>query len=336
MVDANELFGSSPKPTVTVRRDRWGRYLLPCPGATKEQPFQRVTTFIKMASDTYNLEAWSARNVAKGVAMRPDLAARASTLDIKANSKELNEIVREAKEVAGSRSAANMGTAIHNMSELWDSSRRDEVPEAHRPLMTAYQEMLDQHGINMVPELMERITVDCEYEVAGTFDRVGVQDGKLRMMDIKTGSVYPDSFKEYAIQLWEYVKGVNTSGIWDPQAQEWDELEQKVEEDFGYIIHLPADGSGCSLYKVDLEIGREGAAMCAAVRLWRSKKVKPEKVGDEVAQVYGDVRKSLFMDSVGAAKSMDDLVKLAGEARAAGIWDVDLSNACKREAKKFG
>jgi len=58
-----------------ARRDKLGRYPGHRPGDAEMVSYTRATTVAKTLDDTSNLEKWSGRMVALGLAARPDLLA---------------------------------------------------------------------------------------------------------------------------------------------------------------------------------------------------------------------------------------------------------------------
>ena len=126
----------------------------------KARSHTRVTTFARSIADTYNLTEWAKRNVALGMAQRSDLVAMAHGLthDDKAAMKE---VVEAAEEASGANERRRLGTAIHRMCERVDAGELplDQVPDAQRADVAAYRARLDTAGVEVLPELIERICV---------------------------------------------------------------------------------------------------------------------------------------------------------------------------------
>lgn len=70
-----------------------------------------------------------------------------------------------------------------------------------------------------------------------------------------TSSNIEYGWSEIAAQLAVYAHGVNTHGLFDWDTKSWQPLEQTVRTDYAIVMHLPADGEGCHLYRVDLVKG---------------------------------------------------------------------------------
>lgn len=252
-------------------RDQWGRYKILGAGYT------RATTFAKLGSSTYSLGEWNERMLIKGLVLRPDLLAMAHSLDVKRDKNTLNKIADDAQEYAGNKVAANIGTAYHTFTERLDAGLMtlDDVPAQWRTRCRQYVDALALHGLTTRPEWMERTTavradqVSAPVGVAGTLDRIFQEpDGTLVIGDLKTGSNLDYSWSEIAVQLALYAHGVNTHGLFDWNTKTWSgpAVDQKVRTDYAIVMHLPADGDGCVLYKVDLVKGWEFAQVSGLVQ----------------------------------------------------------------------
>ena len=64
-------------PATEPKRDRWGRPLIVPPDGGKAVPYTRCTTIADTLDERRALEAWMQRQVAVGLAMRPE--GRAAT-----------------------------------------------------------------------------------------------------------------------------------------------------------------------------------------------------------------------------------------------------------------
>lgn len=256
-------------------RDRWGRYLIMGEGHT------RATTFAKLGSSTYALGEWNERMLAVGLTRRPDLLAMLHGLDVKRDRSTINKIVDDAQEFAGNKVAANIGTAYHSFTERLDAGlcSLDEVPEQWRTRCRQYVEALARHGLTTRREWIERTTavradqVSAPAPVAGTLDRIfQLPNGDLVIGDLKTSSNIEYSWSEIAVQLALYAHGVNTHGLFDWNTKMWEPLTQSVDlpapirTDYAIVMHLPADGDGCELYRVDLVKGWQFAQVSGLVQ----------------------------------------------------------------------
>ena len=274
-----------PKPQV-----RNGRYHLPHPENGKRADWTRVTNFVKKASDHFALEQWGNRCLAVGLRNRPDLFRQVDGKDVKADRAFLNKLVEEAKQAAGSKDRARLGTIMHKHTEEVDAGHKDlaDVPEKFRDDVSVYLAKMRACGLMMIPHLMERSTVVPDLEVAGTFDGiVRLPDGTYAVGDKKTGETLEYNQFEIAVQIALYAHGVNTSGIatavpsnieGEPPTWTWEKPRDedgnviKVRKDIGIVIHLPYGSGDCFIYSIPLDIGWEGAQLCKRVQ--ESQKIK--------------------------------------------------------------
>lgn len=257
-------------------RDRWGRYLI------LGQPNTRTTTFVKSASSTFTLNQWQQRMTVKGLTLRPDLLALAHGLDVKADKQTLNSIAEQAKEAAGQKVAANLGSAYHAFSERLDAGliTLADIPAVYRHRLEQYQDVIRRAGLTTRPEWIERTTavradqVSAALPVAGMLDRIWqLPNGELVIGDLKTGSDLSYGWGEITAQLAVYAHGVNTHGLFDWNRKVWQQhvdvpggmMPMNVRTDFAIVMHLPADGDGCTLYRVDLVAGWRRAQICGHV-----------------------------------------------------------------------
>lgn len=296
-----DAFESAPAAKQEPKRDRWNRYLLPHPETGKRQGWTRATTMAKSISDTFALSQWSQRMVLKGASTRPDLVALAGTLDVKKDKDRLNSLAEQAKDAAGQKVAANLGTAVHSFTEHVDGGGSlDEVPAAHRADVSAYLAAMSEAGLHAVPHLIERITVVPEFGTAGTLDRVLRTAGDEYVIgDVKTARDLQYGWQEIAIQLALYAHGVNASGVWDLGNEKWepDPLSRfaapgrKVSTEYGIVMHLPIGEGTCTLYRVNLRAGWAAASLCASVRDWRKTRelAEPYAVAEPAQSPYLDL-----------------------------------------------
>lgn len=256
-------------------RDRWGRYLVHGTAHT------RATTFAKAGSSTFSLNEWQQRMTIAGLVLRPDLMALAHGLDVKRDRQSLNSIASQAKEAAGQKVAANLGTAYHAFSERLDAGliTLADVPEQYRPRLAQFQDTVRGAGLTTRTEWIERSTavradqVSAAIPVAGTLDRIyQLPNGELVIGDLKTGADLSYGWGEIAVQLALYAHGVNTFGLFDWRDKIWIPIATKVRTDFAIVVHLPAGGDGCTLHKVDLVKGWQRAQVCGQVMAMQADK----------------------------------------------------------------
>lgn len=247
------------RPSPQIERDRWGRPIVVLPDGSKRVPYRRCTTFIDVLDDRYNLELWKQRQVADGLARRPDLVLKAAAAA--GDKTELNEVTKQALEAAGSSSAATTGSAVHSITEQIDRGLDAMIP----PTATADIDAYRAATAHLSMRLIEVFVVHDEYQVGGTFDRVVELDGVRYVADIKTGSIDYASSK-IAMQLAVYAR----SKLYEIRSGRRSNLD--VHQQRGLVIHLPAGAGECTLHWADLDAGWEGAQLCRDVWQWRARK----------------------------------------------------------------
>jgi len=259
-------------------KDRWGRYLIQQPEG-KSRGYTRVTTVAKTLDDTASLADWKVRMAITGLVQRPDLLAQASTaID---DRTRMNKIANDCVEAAGAYSRANLGTALHAITEQIDLGLKPAILPGLQADIDAYVAGIKSHGIIMHNEFIEVLLINDDFEYAGTADRiVTTRDGKICIFDLKTGTDLSYSFGSIAVQLAMYA---HADWIYDWKTGERTPLPEGLDMKEGIICHLPAGEATCKFYTVDLEAGWEAAKMSFATRDWRKRKdlFKPYKFSDE-------------------------------------------------------
>jgi hypothetical protein len=276
--DEFSLLAEAPK-------DRWGRYKISDPATGKERGYTRVTTIAKVLDDSSSLADWKTRMAITGIVQRADLLAQASTsLD---DRSKLNKIANDAIEAAGAYSRANLGTALHSITQQIDLGMKPQILAGLQSDIETYVASIAAWDFGMRKEWIEVLLINDEYEYAGTADRiVTTRDGKICIFDLKTGTDLSYSFGSIAVQLAMYA---NADWIYDWKTGERTALPEGLDMKEGIICHLPAGEANCKFYTVDLEAGWEAAKMSFATRNWRKRKdlFKPYTFSDEK---QGDVK----------------------------------------------
>ena len=245
-------------------KDRWGRYLVTTPDG-KQRGYTRVTTIAKTCSEEGALKQWANRMVVTGLINRSDLLAQASTkLDDKS---ALNKICEEAITAGGGSHRANLGTALHSITEQVDLGKKPAILPGLQPDIDAYVATLQKYGVHILPDYIESVVIHDGKEYAGTLDRIVEVDGRMYIADLKTGTNLSYSWREIAIQLAAYA---NAEHIYNYQTAVRTSLPT-VDKDRGIVFHLPAGEGRCELHWVDLNAGLEGLDLAFTVRAWRKR-----------------------------------------------------------------
>jgi hypothetical protein len=260
--------GPGDGAVVEVKRDRWGRPIIDGKGRT------RASSVAKPLEDTYNLEQWHRRNVAYGVATDSSLVARILAIGgdpadwSKDDKKAIDEVITAANTAAKSHRRADIGTALHRLMERVDQGE-DVNAGPYAADIDAYRRAMDEAGLIALPEFVEVFMYNADADTAGTCDNIALRRGRHVVADKKTGGTVDFGALGFSAQLAAYAGGV----IWDP-ATDKPLPTPDIDQDTGYIIHVPAGEGRCNIYEVDLTGGREAIKLANAVRQIRSRSRK--------------------------------------------------------------
>lgn len=251
-----------------IPRDRWQRPLVVPPNGGKALAYTRCTTYIDVLDDKFNLNQWSQRMVALGLASRPDLLLSVSAH--RDDKKALNKICEDAREAAAASAAATTGTALHALTEVLDRGQTMPVIPA---TATASLDAYAAATADLKATHIEQFCVQDWLKVGGTPDRV-VKYGKgakakSYIADIKTGSIEWGALK-IAMQLAVYARSHTYDHVTHERGMHGADLER------GLIIHLPAvddpSEARCELYWIDLLAGWRAVQVAKEVREQRTHK----------------------------------------------------------------
>jgi PD-(D/E)XK nuclease superfamily len=270
----------------------------PRKGSCKCLYYRRTTNFIDVLQDEYLLKQWGKRNVAWGMAQRPDLQLAAAackpdsyyaTGDPAAleDKRELNRIAKEAGTYAGDMYKATIGSSLHRLTHQMD--RGDElgtVPDRWVDDLKIYAHTIKSKGIEWVSVESFRVgdwwvkdIADCNHKapryggtcecfgVAGTVDRIGWYKGRLRIFDIKTGSDF--NKLGHAMQLAAYAHMTPYQFPGDIRTKDVDQVDLSV----GHIIYLPEGAGECRIEPMDLEMGWRACELAKLV--WEAREWEP-------------------------------------------------------------
>lgn len=277
-----------------VPRDRWGRPNLFPPDSDKREGYVRVSTLAKALDDKTGLINWKASMAMIGLMRSKALQARVSSMAARGgavyadNKKPLAEIVEKATDLAGASGAADLGTSIHEFTEMVDDGVLDWsfVPEELKGPLDAYG------------SAMETITV-LDKEVFGTVDAVvgghvlrtaGSMDKILDVPglgvivgDVKTGANEPKFGLGCTAQVATYARAMRYRDDKFPGTPNFADgdldlngvsfrkpLWEGVSHDKGLMVHLPLEKVRgkyvCDLYVLDLEHGWRAIETAVQVR----------------------------------------------------------------------
>lgn len=308
----------NPDSVPQIKRDRWGRYLLPDPKTGEDKSWMRVTTFAKSISDTFALGAHQQKMVAKGLTMRKDLFALASATHID-DRQAWGKICEDAKEAAGAKRGANEGTALHSLTESYDRGLEVNVPDYMQSDYKAYVDTIQSSGLMIYKDMIERTVVNSEYGLAGTFDRIArMPDRTLAILDLKTGKDLSYAWLEIGIQLACYA---NSTHIWNSWSGFYSPMPA-LDKSKGVVVHLPVGKGKCTLYEIDLVQGWEDAQLCSKVRERRKVKTSASVFGSRKPDITppATIRKVSTVKRIKEAPNLPVLKALRQELIDTGKW----------------
>lgn len=287
-----------------------GRYRLPFdPWPDAEGPrykrlkdgstsWQRTSTLVNAIQDGYALRKWGQRMVAKGLSLRPSLVALAASLDLKAQRDEMDALCSRARDAADANKAADNGTAIHAYIEQLDRGIAPAVPKEFRADVAAWNGTLAAAGFKITHN--EQILINGELGVMGKLDRVAelirpmivrfkdrtvkLLGGEHVIVDLKTVRSLEYAEHEISCQLGVYSRAdfyvSRAASLFVPP---------HINQDVGFVIHLPAGKGMPELWAVDIDRGYRGAQLCVDVMNWRAENDlmghQSLDLGEEVSRV---------------------------------------------------
>lgn len=195
----------------------------------------------------------------------------------KACKDALDALAEQALELGGVKTAADKGTNLHALTEVYDEHGIEPIAAmldagtitpADFADIEAYGAAMKRAGLKVLER--ETVVVDDGLKVAGRLDKIvlgkashDAKRGSRMVADLKTGGVEYAPGK-IAQQLALYAGAKR----YDLTTHERSELG--VSRATALLIHLPAGKATCRIYPVDLVTGRVGNRISGEVRAWRS------------------------------------------------------------------
>lgn len=234
--------------------------------------YTRCTTFVDCLDDKTNLSGWKMRKVAQGLALRPDLMERVLAFkDPDGEDKQaLGRVCKLATDAADADLKSSLGTALHKCTERYDETGRiGSIPPEFEKDMEAYIEATKD--LEMVS--IETFVVQDDYKVGGTFDRLVMHEGRLKIADLKTGRV-DYGMNKIAMQLAMYAH----SRLYDPVTFKRTSIGE-VDLTEAVVINAPVGTGTCELIRVPIqEAWEQGIVLAKGVREWRKVKLATESL----------------------------------------------------------
>lgn len=256
-----------------------------------ERTWQRTSTMLKQlqtSADSFGLDAWKQRQVALGMAQRPDLvlgvAAAAQfgddgklTDDAKST---INGLCKQAMDAAKSKAGSNSGSAVHTATErldLGESISEIGLPAPYSGDLLAYENLKIGMRLSFNARHIERSVRNTELDTVGTYDRLGwsglleelgyLAPGEQLVVDVKTEERPELNLMKITAQMADYAyadgQWVPEPTIDNPYAGHYEPMPN-VSKAIGLIIHLR--GARAVPILVDLTKGIEACRAAAAQR----------------------------------------------------------------------
>jgi len=271
MSEVNDLLNDVSEIDNGIKRDRWGRYVLPDPETGEIKPWTRATTLANIMDDTTSLDVWKTRNLIYGIGCREDLfalAASVSGAELAEDKETLDGVAAAAEEIGGGNVKSNLGTAMHGFTQRLDLGDDTQVPSEWSKDIEAYLAEMKNFGLWTHENFVEKVVLVPELGVAGTIDRLLMGDDLNAPVtaDLKTGKVKGKG-RSFAIQLAIYSRATHW---FDPTNNELHEMP-KMDQERGLIIHLPIGEAKCTFHEIDLVAGWEQVLIASQVHSGRSR-----------------------------------------------------------------
>jgi hypothetical protein len=336
---ASPFADPTPAPNPGRVRMERGRYKLPDPDTGKDALFTRVSNIAKVLEDTYHLDQWKDRMLAKGLSMRPDLVMLAGATPLDEKWKFAQDIVKPARDTAGGSEGANHGTAFHSLTEIVD--RGEPIPQGTHPdnvkRLELYRQSLKDNRLAVIPDWMERVVLNREHRIVGRTDRALIARDMSVLGDPSTGygcvigDVKSQKSMDFgcmsiAMQLAIYA---HADLVWNEDEGRWEEPNIELNQDVAVVMHVPSDwptkevaramgGAPCiqaDIHVIDIARGWELVQVAMNVRAARK-----EKLNRKLERPGGNDWGRAIMN----ASTKQDLSNIWKAADAAGEWTDEL------------
>jgi hypothetical protein len=341
----DQTFEEIPEVPPGIQRDRWDRPLIIPAEGGPPVAYTRASTLGKAIEDTYHLSKWLQRSVAYGLSRRPDLIALVASIATNEGEdrKPLDELCEKAHEAARGNQGANVGTAIHKLSERVDAGEDlSYLPALLLEAIEAYRNWMRYFEV-----LATETFVACDaVQTAGTFDRVVrslvdlhfrhpvrgnvvIPAGTIMIVDLKTGKAESAKYwgPTYGVQQAVYQGG-------DPYTPSgritWEQLLGPgvvPSDEWAILLHIPSDSpQDAGLVVVDLALGREMADLCLEIRNARKNKAlmndayPMEAVETAEDADAGQLEAEAAVDYEAAVALLGRIRKAEHEAELEGLW----------------
>jgi hypothetical protein len=289
-----------------------------------------VSTLAKMIPETWKLEQWNKRTVAKGMFLDyVDERKLFEKLAVDPDDKTLGDkVASEALNIAKAHDAAERGTQMHKVLELLLLNKPELMyTEQQRRDAQVLQATLDRYDLRLTNDaLVEQFVLWPDHSLAGRFDAVlhrGERD--IVLVDLKSGLnaiLYPQTT---AIQLALYARAPLVSAVIDETTpgrrvvEQWREMPVGLDYRRAYVLLCQPDAEIGSLHEIDIEKGWAAAKLSLQGLRWRrenkSTLVREVAFEEPATAVY------TMADLASAATTVEELRELWRQAKRTGRHD---------------
>jgi hypothetical protein len=217
---------------------------------------------------------WGKRQAARGVAL-DDQLRQEILLNLDDDAK-LDRLAEKALTAAGANRSRDRGSEIHRITEQHDKGRLPVLTPDMQAIIATWEQVLEQHGIEVLTDHVERIVVHPEFKVCGTFDRIARYNGRLVVLDLKTGR--PTRYRHtmcVQLALLASAPWITRDGIVHGEKVTFTEFDPmpEVDQEIGLIVSMPSDGSEPCVYELPLADGLRAARLAKEAKEWTSQTV---------------------------------------------------------------
>lgn len=276
----------------------------------KQERFSRSSSIGKTLDDESALVLWKLNRSIKGVASDPALIAKA--ISLADDDREAWGKLREAAINAGrGKEKADIGTAVHAMSERWEQDPEFDPRDPYRTALEAYDAEMERLGLKS--QMFETHMVCVKFRVAGTADRIYeltkaltapngdvLPVGTLVIGDLKTSAKLTYNVPGFCIQMAGYANGQ----LYDVDTDEFLPTPE-INRSWGLLMHLNVEEGTCSAHWADLQVGEYGLWLCQEIRSWRADWRKGTYAAPEVDDAVMEA--ATYADGIGHSPERDTL-----------------------------
>lgn len=266
-------------PSLTIRHGVSPAARLLTGDAPRKGGWTRVTNLVKAIGDARALDLWHQRMLILGLVKRPDLydlacATVATTPEAELRVR-LEEVADRVLKAAEADEGANVGTAFHGFTEAQDLGLMHYARKIWHGKLRNYRHGLEEQGLEVRPEYVERKVVVLRYGLAGTFDRMLWDRVNERWLvgDLKSQKAFW-TWLEIAAQLAAYAMA---DAMWDRAKRCYVDMPA-ASQDEAVVVWMPREHpagrfegaeegalDGVDFFSVDLEKGRAALELCKRV-----------------------------------------------------------------------